>query len=671
MALGWSGREDDMIARVVMIGAALALLPSAPFAQSIPGALPESAKALALGEWPAYGGTYAAARYSPLTQITRDNAKNLRVAWRWTSPDMAVKQANPNVGPSRANESTPLMVGGTLYTSTSLSQVAAIDAATGQTKWVFDPRVYENGLGIPANDGWLHRGVAYWRNGDDERIIMLTAFAQMIALDAKTGQPVKSFGTDGRVDLAQGLRRPVDREYYTMSSPAVIVRNVIVVGSSVMDWWGRRPSPPGDVRGFDAASGRLLWTFHTVAQGEEPGVETWENESWKEAGNANVWAPMSADEELGYVYLPVSTPTNDYYGGHRPGNGLYGDSLVCLEAATGRKIWHYQLVHHGLWDYDTPAAPNLIDITVDGKPIKAVAQVTKQAFLYVFDRVTGKPVWPIEEQPVPPSSVPGERASKTQPFPSKPAPIDIQGMREDDLVNFTPELRKEAIEIISKYDFGPLFTPPSERGTVQVPGVAGGGNWAGAAIDPETGMLYVSSYRLPFVVKVRKPNAGESTYDFIGEFSYLSGPRGIPLLKPPFGSMLAIDMNSGEHRYRLPIGRGEIIPPIAALGVSERLGFPSRSWALLTKNVMIVVQSGYFGAARLNMALRRRIADLNNFDPKLWVYDKADGKMLAEIDLPANAVGAPITYMAGGKQFIAFPTGGGPLTEELIAVALP
>jgi glucose dehydrogenase len=671
MALGWPGREDDMSARIVMIGAALALLPAALHAQTIPGALPESAKALAQGEWPAYGGTYAAARYSPLTQITRDNAKNLRVAWRWTSPDMAVKQANPNVGPSRANESTPLMVGGVLYTSTSLSQVAAIDAATGQTKWVFDPKVYENGLGIPANDGWLHRGVAYWRNGDDERIIMLTAFAQMIALDAKTGQPVKSFGTDGRVDLAQGLRRPVDREYYTMSSPAVIVRNVIIVGSSVMDWWGRRPSPPGDVRGFDAATGRLLWTFHTVAQGEEPGVETWENESWKEAGNANVWAPMSADEELGYVYLPVSTPTNDYYGGHRPGDGLYGDSLVCLEAATGRKVWHYQLVHHGLWDYDTPAAPNLIDITVDGKPIKAVAQVTKQAFLYVFDRVTGKPVWPIEEQPVPASSVPGERASKTQPFPSKPAPIDIQGVREDDLVNFTPELRKEALEIVGKYDYGALFTPPSERGTVQVPGVAGGGNWAGAAIDPETGMLYVGTYRLPFVVTVRKPNAGESTYDFIGEFRYLSGPGGVPLLKPPFGSMLAIDMNSGEHRYRLPVGHGEIIPPLRALGVTGQLGFPSRSWALLTKNVMIVVQSGYFGAARLNMALRRRIADLNNFDPKLWVYDKASGAMLAEIDLPANAVGAPITYMAGGKQFVAFPTGGGPLTEELIAVALP
>jgi len=655
-----------------MVGLAFTLFatPATLYAQSIPGALPESVKALSQGEWPAYAGTYAASRYSPLTQINRDNAKNLRVAWRWKSPDMAIKEANPTIGPTRANESTPLMIGGVLYTSTSLSQVAAIDAATGETKWVYDPKIYENGLGFPANDGWLHRGVAYWRNGDDERIIMLTAFAQMIALDAKTGKPVPGFGNDGRIDLTEGLRRPVDRDYYTMSSPPVIVRGVIVVGSSVMDWWRKSPSPPGDVRGFDVLTGRLLWTFHTVPQGEEPGVETWQRDSWREAGNANVWAPMSADEDLGYVYLPVSTPTNDYYGGHRPGDGLYGESLVCLEAATGRKVWHYQLVHHGLWDYDLPAAPSLIDITVEGKPIKAVAQVTKQAFVYVFDRVSGKPVWPIEEQPVPASSVPGESASKTQPFPTKPAPIDIQGVRDEHLIDLTPELHSEAKDIVAKYDHGPLFTPPSERGTIQVPGVAGGGNWAGAAIDPESGMLYVGTYRLPFVVTVRRPAQGESRYDFIGEFRYLPGPRGLPLLKPPFGSMLAIDMNSGEHRWRIPVGRAELIPTVQALGIRERLGFPTRSWALITKTVMIIVQSGYFGPARLPPGGTRRIADLNNFDPHLWVYDKTTGEMLAEIAVPANAVGAPMTYMAGGKQFIVFPVGGGPLVEELIAVSL-
>jgi quinoprotein glucose dehydrogenase len=640
------------------------------FAQAIPGALPEAAAALAQGEWPAYAGTYAATRYSPLTQIDRDNARNLRVVWRWRSPDQAVKDADPKVGPTRANESTPVMVGGTLYTSTTLSQVAAIDAATGATKWVFDPKVYENGLGIPANDGWLHRGVAYWREGDDERVLILTAFAWMYALDAKTGKPIATFGTDGRVDLTESLRRPVDRSYYTMSSPPVIVRGVVVVGSSVMDWWGRRPSPPGDVRGFDVKTGRLLWTFHTVPQDGEPGVETWANESWKEAGNTNVWAPMSADEELGYIYLPVSTPTNDYYGGHRVGDGLYGESLVCLEAATGKKVWHYQLVHHGLWDYDLPAAPNLVDITVNGERIKAVAQVTKQAFVYAFDRVTGKPVWPIEEQPVPASSVPGEVAAKTQPIPSKPAPFDHQGMREDNLIDFTPELRKEALEIISKYDYGPLFTPPSLRGTIHLPGVAGGANWSGAAVDPETGLLYVGSYSLPFVVTLRKPGPGEGTYDYIGSFRVLLGPRGLPLTKPPYASITAIDMNSGEHRFRIPIGRGETWPSIRALGLRERVGFPARSWALVTKTVMIVVQMGYYSAPRLLREARRYVSDMNNFDPHLWVYDKASGEMLAEIPLPANATGAPMTYMAGGKQYIVFPVGGGPLVEELIAVGL-
>ena len=666
-------RADAWSTCARLVGTLLCLLglPNAVQAQAIPGALPDSVAALARGEWPAYAGTYASARYSPLQEITPANAKQLRVVWRWKSPDHAIKDGNPAVGPTRANESTPVMVGGTLYTSTTLSQVAAIDAATGETKWVFDPKVYANGLGIPANDGWLHRGVAYWRDGDDERVVILTAFAHMIALDAKTGKPVPTFGNGGWIDLAESLRRPVERTYYTTSSPPVIVRDVIVVGSSIMDWWQVRPSPPGDVRGFDVRSGRLLWTFHTVPQAGEPGVETWHDESWKEAGNTNVWPPMSADEELGYVYLPISTPTNDYYGGHRPGDGLYGDSLVCLEAATGKKVWHYQLIRHGLWDYDTPAAPNLIDITVAGRRIKAVAQVTKQAFVYVFDRVTGEPVWPIEDRPVPPSTVPGERAAATQPFPTRPAPIDIQGVRAEDLIDLTPELRREALEIVARYDYGPLYTPPSQRGTIQVPGPAGGANWSGAAIDPETGMLYVGTYQLPFVVTVRRPSPGEATYDFIGEFRYLPGPRGLPLLKPPFGSVVAIDMNIGEHRWRIPIGRSWMWPAIGQLGIREPLGLPLRSWALVTKSVLVVVQMGGYSAPRLPAGGKRQVSDLFNLDPHLWVYDKATGEMLAEIALPANATGSPITYLSGGKQFIVFPVGGGPLVqEELIAVGL-
>jgi len=431
-----------------------------------------------------------------------------------------------------------------------------------------------------------------------------------------------------------------------------------------------REIPPGDVRGFDVRTGKLLWTFKTIPEAGEPGVETWEKDSWKEAGNANVWAPMSADEELGYVYLPVSTPTNDYYGGHRLGDGLYGETLVGLDVATGKKVWHYQLVHHGLWDYDPPAAPNLIDITVAGKRIKAVAQVTKQALVYVFDRVTGEPVWPIEERPVPASSVPGERASKTQPFPTKPAPFDIQGARDEDLIDLTPEIHKEAVDIAAAYDRGGLFTPPSERGTLQVPGNAGGASWSGAAIDPETGLLYVGTQRLPTLITIRKPEPWQSSYDFIGLPSYVPGPRGLPLLKPPFGSIVAIDMNTGEHHWRVPVGRSAAMGAVRKLGIREQLGLPFRSWALITKTVMIIVQMGYYDPPHFVPELNLPIRNLHNLDPHLWVYDKASGEMLAEIELPANATGAPMTYMAGAKQYIAFPVGGGPLVEELIAVSL-
>ena len=381
--------------------------------------------------------------------------------------------------------------------------MAAIDAATGRTIWVFDPRAYEHGM--PTNNGWLHRGVAYWRDGADERVIMLTGHAFMIALDARTGRPVEGFGDKGWVDLSQDLGRLVaERWHYGNTSPPVIVRDVVVVGSSVLDFPLHKAMPPGDVRGFDVRTGRKLWTFRAVPGPGEVGHDTWSGDSWKTTGGANVWTLMSADEELGYVYLPFGTPTNDYYGGDRHGDNLFGESLVCVDARTGRRIWHQQIVRHGLWDYDLPAAPNLINVTVDGRRVKAVAQVTKQGFVFVFDRLTGAPLWPIEDRAVPRSSVPGEQSAATQRFPTKPAPVEIQGVREDDLIDVTPELRREALEIVSRYDHGPLYTPPSERGAILMPGIGGGPSWAGAGWDPETGMYYVTTQRAPYVITLAK-----------------------------------------------------------------------------------------------------------------------------------------------------------------------
>ena len=663
-----AGKRVAAVAAMVVLVASLA--PAR--AQKLPGASDAAMAALTRGEWPAYAGTYAAAKYSPLDQINASNVKDLEIAWRWTSADHALRAAKSGIDPSVMHEATPIMVGGVLYTSTSLSQVAAIDAATGQTKWVYDPGVYVHGM--PGNLGWLHRGVAYWRDGDDERVILLAAHAFMIALDAKTGRAIETFGDKGRVDLSEGLGRPVvARVLYSNTSPPVIVRDVIVVGSSILDFPVVAAMPPGDVRGFDVRTGQKLWTFHPVPHPGEVGHETWESEAWRVTGNTNVWAPMSADEELGYVYLPFSTPANDYYGGDRPGDNLFAETLVCVEARTGKRVWHYQIVRHGVWDYDLPAAPNLIDVTLDGTRVKAVAQVTKQGFVFAFDRVTGAPLWPIEDRPVPQSSVAGEKTVATQPFPTRPAPFEIQGIRETDLIDLTPELRSQALEIIGKYDHGPLYTPPTERGTILMPGVGGGASWSGAAWDPETETYYVTTFRAPAVVKLNAPPAGVAATRYVGRFDFLPGPARLPLLKPPWGSVVAIDMSRGEHRWRAAVGTGpRNHPALAMLNLTERLGWATRSFALATKSLLFVAPMGYRGPARpAPFSPRQRVNDLFNLEPKLYAYDKATGKLLAEIPLPANATGAPMTYMSNGKQQIVFAVGGSNLTEELLALRRP
>ena len=417
---------------------------------------------LEVGEWRQYAGDVYGRKYSPLSQITSDNIQHLRAVWRWGTPDRALQEANPAWRTSK-NEETPLMVNGVLYTVTGLGLVAALDPATGQTRWVYDPESYK--AGRPNNHGFVHRGLAYWTDGKIARLLVGTADAYLISIDTLTGKPDRHFGNGGKVDLTLQIPRAKRALTFTARRP-LVAGDVIVVGSSIADGATSKVMPPGYVVAYDVRTGHLRWTFHTVPREGEFGYDTWLNNSGEYSGNTNVWAGMTYDPELDYVYLPVSTPTSDYYGGHRPGNNLFAESLVCLEAKTGKRVWHFQAVHHGLWDYDFPATPILGDITVDGRRIPAVMQVSKQAFTYVFDRRTGQPVWPIEERPVPQSTVPGEWTSPTQPFPTKPPPFDLQGSIEENLIDFTPELRKRALRQLRNFEHGPLFTPPlTERDT--------------------------------------------------------------------------------------------------------------------------------------------------------------------------------------------------------------
>ena len=625
-------------------------------------------------EWLSYGGDKASSKYSPLDQIGSDNFNGLKVAWTWRSAEEEITKANPDVK-TWVWESTPLMVNGVLYVSTSLSQVAAIDAATGKTRWVYDPETWRNGT--PSNNGFVHRGVAYWADRDDQHILFGTGDGYLICLDAQTGKPIPTFGQDGRIDLTQGLGRPVDRRLYGVSSPPIICRDVVVMGSKVHDVPLAKEMPPGDVRGFDVRTGKQLWQFRSIPGEGEFGNETWDESSWKTTGAANVWTLMSADDELGYVYLPFSTPSNDWYGGQRPGDGLFGESLVCLDARTGNRIWHFQIVHHGLWDYDLPAAPNLIDVRVNGTPVKAVAQVTKQGFVYVFDRVTGRSIWPIEERPVPQSTVPGERSSRTQPFPTKPAPFDRQGVSESDVVDFTPELRKQALAVLARYNYGPLYTPPSiEKPTIQMPGWAGGASWAGAACDPETGMMYLPSITSPLAITmVNRPSRSPAPY--VGAPALMETLQGVPLWKPPYGRITAIDLNTGNHRWMVPMGDLAQSHPVLKQLSPPPVGRAARGHVLLTKTLLIIGQEGT--TQRESGPLRESAAEpgtasVPNFeihDPKLCAYDKATGNLAGEVALPRNATGAPMTYMLNGKQFIVVPTGGANLPAELIALRLP
>jgi quinoprotein glucose dehydrogenase len=618
------------------------------------------------GEWHYYGGDLGSTRYAPLDQIDGTNAGKLEIAWRWEARNLGPR-------PDYNFRATPIMVGGVLYTTAgSRRSAVAIDAATGETLWIY--RFDEGERGKTAPRQTSGRGVSYWTDGTEERILFLTPAYFMIALDAKTGRPFPDFGRDGVVDLKEDLDRPVDllKDPIGSSSPAILVGDVIVMGAALPSG-GQPPTkemPPAHIRGYDVRTGKRLWIFHTIPEPGEFGNETWENDSWRYTGNTGVWSTFSADPELGYVYLPTEDPTGDYYGGHRPGNNLFGQSIVCLDARTGKRIWHYQLVHHDIWDYDLPAAPVLADIRVGGREIAAVAVPTKQGFVYVFDRKTGEPVWPIEERPVLQSDVPGERTSPTQPFPTKPAPFERQGVSEDDLIDFTPELKKEALAIASTYRLGPLFNPPSlvtetKKGTLSLPGSQGGANWPGAALDPETGILYVGSSTDAAVLGlIHDPKV--SNMDFIqGRRLKLpegGGPQGLPLFKPPWGRITAIDLNTGEHVFMIPNGNPPdyVMNHPALAGVSlPRTGRPERAGLLVTKTLLFAGEGGglfgmYGGGGRM-----------------LRAHDKKTGEILAEIELPANQTGVPMTYVLDGVQYIVVAVGASDHPAELVALRLP
>jgi quinoprotein glucose dehydrogenase len=602
-------------------------------------------------EWHTYGSDLASSKYVPLDQITADNVADLQILWSWETPDNAVFRDDDRASAGEY-KSTPIMVNGTLFVSTSLGMVAAVDAVTGEEKWVFDTGSWQRGRHPNFNNN--HRGVSWWDDGGDGRILMAANDGVLWSLNAKTGMPDPAFGTDGGVDLKLGLGRDTEIGQYGAISPPTVINDVIVIGSSISD--GPRfqsQLPPGHVRGYDARTGEQKWIFHTIPQGEQRGAETWENEAWRTAGATNVWTSMSADPETGYVYLPTSTPNNDWYGAHRLGDNLYAESLVCLDAATGEIVWHFQMVHHGLWDYDLPAAPNLLDITVHGRDIKAVAQVSKQGFVYVFDRLTGEPVWPIEERPVPQSTVPGERTSPTQPFPTKPAPFEPQGISDATLIDFTPELRAEALSLISDIDYGPLFTPPSERGVIIFPGYSGGATWTGAAVDPDTGVMYIPSFSAPRFVRLRKPEAGESDFGYLRDNSFsVNGPQGLPLIKPPYARITAIDLNSGEHLWMVPHGEG-IRQRLINMGIDDPgpVGSFGRNGPLLTKSLLFVAQ-------------------LDEIRPVMRSYNKQTGEVLSELNLPLPPMGTPMSYKVDGKQFIVVAAGAGPDTR-LLALGLP
>ena len=618
------------------------------------------------GDWPYWGGDAGSTRYSALDQINKNNVQKLEIAWRWYS-------ANYGPIPEFYFRATPLEVGGVIYTVAGERRAAvAIDAGTGETLWMW--RMKNNPRWEKSPRRFSGRGLAYSEVDGEGRIIVVTPGYYMVMLDAATGRPVDGFGKNGIIDLQEGLGfkvdpvNGIDPKYglITHGSPPIVVNDIIVVGNA----HGRGYYPkqkeniPGHIRGYDIKTGKQRWIFHVIPKPGEYGHDTWEGDSWTYTGNISSWATLSADPELNIVYIPTDCPTGDYYGGHRHGDNLYGTALVALNVKTGKRIWHQQFVKHDIWNYDTPTAPNLLDIRVKRKKIKAIVQATKQGWAYVFDRKTGKPVWPMEERKVPASDVPGEKTSPTQLYPTWPLPFELQEVTVDELIDFTPELRAQAVELASKYRMGPIFTPPSlaedpedgTQGTFVMPGANGGANIpGGAVVDPETGIFYVASEKRHSVIRlVNDPEKSKMNYISLGPGG-IRGPQGLQLLKPPYSRIVAIDMNTGKHLWNIPNGNTpkSLSEHPALEGVDlPQTGNMAHAGLVITKTLL------FSGEGR-------------GGDPWFRAYDKKTGEVVAEIELPAQTNHPPMTYMHNGKQYIVMPVAAPGHPAELVALALP
>ena len=688
-----------MLAASLMTLAGLIGTPAGLPAQSGPG----------IGEWRSYAGDLRNYHYSPLDQINASNFNKLEIAWRFKTDSLGNR-------PEYKLEATPLMVNGVVYTTAGSRRAAiALDAATGELLWVHGER--EGARGAAAPRQLSGRGVAYWSDGQDERILYVTPGYRLICLNAKTGELIRSFGNNGAVDMKQfavyGTGQLIDAingEIGLHATPAVTRSGVVLVGSAFRE--GGTPKTHNNTKGmvlaFDVKTGKKLWQFNTIPRPGEFGNDTWLKESWAVNGNTGVWTQMAVDEELGLAYLPVETPSSDFYGGHRPGNNLFADSLVCVDLKTGQRKWHFQLVHHSIWNMDIAAAPVLADVTVNGKAVKAVLESSKQAFLYAFDRVTGEPLWPIEERPVEKGDVPGEWYSPTQPFPTKPPAFDYQGVTIDNLIDFTPELRAEALRIGSKYKLGPIFTPPvvsKADGPIASFRSSGGMNWPGFSYDPETHIAYIPSFiSFPPVGLLPPPSKEFSDIDYVEGFAttgvrYVSGPgenvgadaprpparaaepapgaaattagvggglgltpQGLPLLKPPYGRITAINMDKGEFVWQIAHG--------------ETPDYIRNHVALKGLNIPRTGQSGYVGVlvTRTLVIAADPQTTTSAEHPRgamLHAYNKATGQEVGAVWMPAPQSGSPMTYMANGKQHIIVPISGGNYSGEFLAFRLP